>query len=361
METKDGITTIEATVVKHTGSHYLLSQLPTWDVFPAVLRGKIRLKGSVATNPIAVGDKVICEIQPNVNLDDNNGHLNNNSSTSSTPTQDELTGKTETRKLSESVTFENPALIKEILPRKNYVIRRSVNLSRQAHIIAANVDRAFIIVTLDFPEIKLPFIDRLLVTCEVYNVNATIVLNKMDLYTEDYAEQLQVFHEIYEGAGYEIIEVSAETGFGVEKLRDACKNNVSLFSGVSGVGKSALIKALDPSIHPRIGELSEAYLQGRHTTTFYEMYQLCSGGFIIDTPGIRGFGLVDLKKEEIALYFPEMLRESRGCRFTPCTHTHEPGCAVKTAVEEGRISWERYNSYLGMLNDEDEGKYRPPQ
>ncbi|MCD8287248.1 MAG: ribosome small subunit-dependent GTPase A [Porphyromonadaceae bacterium] len=363
METRDGIMTIEATVVKHTGSHYLLSRLPEWDVFPAVLRGKIRLKGSVATNPIAVGDKVICEIQPNGNLDTNGGNLNNDPKSVITSAPDEPTLNVDIRdiRLSELVSYENPALIKEILPRKNYVIRRSVNLSRQAHIIAANIDRAFIIVTLDFPEIKLPFIDRLLVTCEVYNVRSTIVLNKMDLYTEDYAEQLQVFHEIYEGAGYEIIEVSAETGFGVEKLREACRDRVSLFSGVSGVGKSALIKALDPSINPRIGELSEAYLQGRHTTTFYEMYQLCSGGFIIDTPGIRGFGLVDLKKEEIALYFPEMLRESRGCRFTPCTHTHEPGCAVKAAVEEGRISWERYNSYLGMLNDEDEGKYRPPQ
>ncbi len=322
MEARSGITTVEATVVKHTGSHYLLSQLPEWDVFPAVLRGKIRLKGSTATNPIAVGDRVICEIPDNP---------------------------------------EDTAVIREILPRRNYVIRKSVNLSRQSHIIAANVDRAFIVVTLDFPEIKLPFIDRLLVTCEVYNVPATIVLNKMDLYTDDYAEQLKAFHQIYEGVGYDIMEVSATTGRGVDRLRTECDGKISLFSGVSGVGKSSLIKALDPSIEPKVGELSEAFLQGRHTTTFYEMYRLATGGFIIDTPGIRGFGLVDLKKEEIALYFPEMLREARNCRFTPCTHTHEPGCAVKAAVEEGRISWERYNSYLGMLNDEAEAKYRSPQ
>ncbi len=344
LETRDE-TRIEATVVKHTGSHYLLSRLPDWDVFPAVLRGKIRLKGSTATNPIAVGDRVVCEI-PRPSADERG--------LGEGPEEGQVGGE----RLSETVTFENPAVIREILPRRNYLIRKSVNLSRQSHIIAANIDRAFIVVTLDFPEIKLPFIDRLLVTCEVYNVPATIVLNKMDLYTEDYIEQLQAFHQIYEEAGYEILEVSAATGSGVDRLRTECDGRISLFSGVSGVGKSSLIKALDPSIEPKVGELSEAFLQGRHTTTFYEMYRLATGGFIIDTPGIRGFGLVDLKKEEIALYFPEMLREAKNCRFTPCTHTHEPGCAVKDAVEQGRISVERYNSYLGMLSDEGESKYR---
>jgi ribosome biogenesis GTPase len=167
---------------------------------------------------------------------------------------------------------------------------------------------------------------------------------------------LEAFHEIYEGAGYPVMEVSALTGEGVEELREACKGHVSLFSGVSGVGKSSLIKALDPSLNPRVGEISDVHLQGKHTTTFYEMYALDSGGFIVDTPGLRGFGLVDLKKEEIALYFPEMLKASEGCRFTPCTHTHEPGCAVKEAVEAGEISYDRYSSYLGMLDEE--GKYR---
>ena len=193
-------------------------------------------------------------------------------------------------------------------------------------------------------------------TCEVYNVPVTIVLNKVDLYRESHAEMLEAFHEIYEGAGYPVMEVSALTGEGVEELREACRGHVSLFSGVSGVGKSSLIKALDPSLDPRVGEISEAHVQGKHTTTFYEMYSLSSGGFIVDTPGLRGFGLVDLKKEEIALYFPEMLRASEDCRFTPCTHTHEPGCAVKEAVENGGISYERYSSYLGMLDEE--GKYR---
>lgn len=315
----------EATVVKHTGSHYMLAQLPQWNLFPAVLRGKIRLKGSTATNPVAVGDKVTFEAEvPEESID--------------------------------NITLENPAAITAVHPRKNYMIRKSTNLSRQSHIIAANLDRAFIIATIDYPEIKLPFLDRILVTCEVYNIPVTIVLNKVDLYRESHAEMLEAFHEIYEGAGYPVIEVSALTGEGVDALRDACKGHVSLFSGVSGVGKSSLIKALDPSLDPKVGEISDVHLQGKHTTTFYEMYSLASGGFIVDTPGLRGFGLVDLKKEEIALYFPEMLRVSENCRFTPCTHTHEPGCAVKEAVEAGEISYDRYSSYLGMLDEE--GKYR---
>ena len=317
----------EATVVKHTGSHYMLSCLPEWKLFPAVLRGKIRLKGSSATNPVAVGDVVTYEADIPEGTD-----------------------------VTENVTLENPAAITGVKPRKNYIIRKSTNLSRQSHIIAANLDRAFIIATIDFPEIKLPFLDRILVTCEVYNVPVTIVLNKVDLYRESHKEMLDAFHEIYEGAGYPVMEVSALTGEGIEDLREACKGHVSLFSGVSGVGKSSLIKALDPSLEPKVGEISEVHVQGKHTTTFYEMYSLASGGFIVDTPGLRGFGLVDLKKEEIALYFPEMLKASEDCRFTPCTHTHEPGCAVKEAVEAGEISYERYSSYLGMLDEE--GKYR---
>ena len=349
----------EATVVKHTGSHYLLAQLPDWNLFPAVLRGKIRLKGSSATNPVAVGDVVTFEADvPDLREDG------------------QIRFEDGSRSGIEHMTLENPAAITAVHPRKNYIIRKSTNLSRQSHIIAANLDRAFIIATIDYPEIKLPFLDRILVTCEVYNIPVTIVLNKVDLYRESHAEMLAAFHEIYEGAGYPVMEVSALTGEGIDALREACRGNVSLFLGVSGVGKSSLIKALDPSLDPRVGEISDVHLQGKHTTTFYEMYALTcqsdpscqsdfachpersegSPGFIVDTPGLRGFGLVDLKKEEIALYFPEMLKVSENCRFTPCTHTHEPGCAVKEAVENGDISYERYSSYLGMLDDE--GKYR---
>ena len=292
-----------ATVVKHTGSHYMLSRLPEWNLFPAVLRGRIRLKGSTATNPVAVGDIVVYE--------SDNG----------------------------LPTLENPAVIKSVQERRNYVIRKSANLSRQAHIIAANIDQAFIVVTLDFPEVKLPFLDRILVTCEVYNVHPVIVLNKTDLFREAYSEQLEAFHRIYEGAGYRVMEVSALKGEGVDALRESCKDRISLFSGVSGVGKSSLIKAMDPGLELKIGEISEAHLQGRHTTTFYEMYPLSSGGFIIDTPGIRGFGLVDIEPEEIALYFPEMLKASEGCRFTPCTHTHEPVCGQQKHTESGSAKY----------------------
>ena len=308
-----------ATVVKNAGSHYLLSALPAWELFPAVLRGKVRLERSGATNPVAVGDRV----------------------------RYELDGE---------ASEEHPAVITEILPRDNYIIRRSTNLSRQSHVIAANLDQAVIVVSLLFPEIKLPFLDRILVTCEVYKVPVLIVLNKVDLYREELPEMVADFRRIYEGAGYPVIETSVRTGEGIEELRAACKDRINLFSGESGVGKSSLIKALDPSLEPKIGDISLAHLQGKHTTSLYEMYPLSGGGYLIDSPGLRGFGLVDLEKEEIARYFPEMLRASADCRFTPCTHTHEPGCAVKAAVEQGRISPERYRSYLGML--EEDKKFR---
>ena len=308
-----------ATVVKNAGSHFLLSPLPVWEAFPAVLRGKVRLGRSAATNPVAVGDRVRYELEG-------------------------------------EATLEHPAVIKEVLPRDNYLIRRSTNLSRQAHVIAANLDQAVVVVSLYFPEVKLPFLDRILVTCEVYKVPVLIVLNKVDLYREEAREQLEYLRKIYEGAGYPVLETSARSGEGVEALRERCRGRVNLITGESGVGKSSLIKALDPSLDPKVGRISDVHLQGKHTTSLYEMYRLASGGYIIDTPGLRGFGLVDLEKEEISKYFPEMLAVPDRCRFVPCTHTHEPGCAVKEAVDDGRISPERYNSYLGML--EEDRKFR---
>ena len=316
----------EATVVKNAGSHFLLSALPAWTPFRAVLKGRVRLDAGSATNPVAVGDRVRYEAE----VAEGEGI--------------------------EAIDMLHPATISEILDRKNHVIRKSTNLSRQNHVIAANIDRAYLVVSLYFPQVKLPFLDRLLVTCEVYGIPATIVMNKVDLYREEAAEYVADFHRIYEGAGYPVLETSVLTGEGIDALRADCKDKVCLFSGESGVGKSSLIHSLDPSLNPKVGRISEAHLQGKHTTSLYEMYPLSSGGYIIDTPGLRGFGLVQLEKAEIALYFPEMLQAARDCRFTPCTHTHEPGCAVKVAVDEGRISPERYNSYLGML--EEDTKFR---
>lgn len=313
----------EATVVKNAGSHYLLSCLPDWTPFPAVLKGKIRLRNNESTNPVAVGD-----------------HVRFESATDS---------------LSD-ISLKNPAQISEVLDRKNHLIRKSTNLSRQSHVIAANVDMAFAVVSLYFPEIKLPFLDRMLVTCEVYGIPVTIVLNKVDLYREEAPQAVADFIDIYTNAGYRVVCTSARTGEGVDELRSLTCGNVCLFSGESGVGKSSLIKALDPSLDPKIGRISDVHLQGKHTTSLYEMYRLRTGGWVIDTPGLRGFGLVNLEKEEISRYFPEMLKISENCRFTPCTHTHEPGCAVKEAVEDGRISPERYSSYLGMI--EEDRKFR---
>lgn len=313
----------EATVVKNAGSHYLLSCLPDWTPFPAVLKGKIRLRNNESTNPVAVGDHVRFESALD-NIAD--------------------------------ITLENPAQISEVLDRKNHLIRKSTNLSRQSHVIAANVDMAFAVVSLYFPEIKLPFLDRMLVTCEVYGIPVTIVLNKVDLYREEAPQAVADFIDIYTNAGYRVVCTSARTGEGVDELRSLTCGNVCLFSGESGVGKSSLIKALDPTLDPKIGRISDVHLQGKHTTSLYEMYRLRTGGWVIDTPGLRGFGLVNLEKEEISRYFPEMLKISENCRFTPCTHTHEPGCAVKEAVEDGRISPERYSSYLGMI--EEDRKFR---
>ena len=239
-----------------------------------MLRGRIRLKASQITNPVAVGDRVRYAWADG----------------------------------------EETAVITEVLPRENYVIRRSTNLSRQAHIIAANVDMAYLVVSLFFPEVKLPFLDRILVTCGVYGIPATIVLSKVDLYRELAPEQVGAFHAIYEGAGYRVIDTSVLTGEGIGELRDSCRGKINLFSGESGVGKSSLIKALDPALDPKIGQISTAHLQGKHTTSLYEMYPLATGGYVIDSPGLRGFGLVDLEKEEIGKSYLGMLEEDKKFR-----------------------------------------------
>ena len=297
-----------ATVVRATGSWY--DVLHDGETVRCRIRGRLRLKGVRSTNPVVVGDEVACEA-------DEGGDY----------------------------------VIADILPRRNYVIRRASNLSKESHIIAANVDQALLMASLRSPETPTEFVDRFLVTCEAYKVPVTILLSKLDL--QD-AEAVAEFRAVYEGAGYRVLEVSVREGRGVEEVRELLAGRTTLVSGNSGVGKSTLIQAIDPSLDIRTGEISESHHKGRHTTTFSTMYPLA--GAVIDTPGIKGFGLIDIDEAELWHYFPEMMRVAPACRFYNCTHTHEPGCAVTEAVKAGEIAWPRYESYL-KIRDEDE-KYR---
>ena len=299
-----------ATVVRATGSWY--DVLHDGETVRCRIRGRLRLKGVRSTNPVVVGDEVACEA-------DEGGDY----------------------------------VIADILPRRNYVIRRASNLSKESHIIAANVDQALLMASLRSPETPTEFVDRFLVTCEAYKVPVTILLSKLDL--QD-AEAVAEFRAVYEGAGYRVLEVWVREGRGVEEVRELLAGRTTLVSGNSGVGKSTLIQAIDPSLDIRTGEISESHHKGRHTTTFSTMYPLAGGGAVIDTPGIKGFGLIDIDEAELWHYFPEMMRVAPACRFYNCTHTHEPGCAVTEAVKAGEIAWPRYESYL-KIRDEDE-KYR---
>ena len=299
-----------ATVVRATGSWY--DVLHDGETVRCRIRGRLRLKGVRSTNPVVVGDEVACEA-------DEGGDY----------------------------------VIADILPRRNYVIRRASNLSKESHIIAANVDQALLMASLRSPETPTEFVDRFLVTCEAYKVPVTILLSKLDL--QD-AEAVAEFRAVYEGAGYRVLEVSVREGRGVEEVRELLAGRTTLVSGNSGVGKSTLIQAIDPSLDIRTGEISESHHKGRHTTTFSTMYPLAGGGAVIDTPGFKGFGLIDIDEAELWQYFPEMMRVAPACRFYNCTHTHEPGCAVTEAVKAGEIAWPRYESYL-KIRDEDE-KYR---
>ncbi len=303
-------------VVKNTGSSYLV-KTDEGTAVECIIKGNFRIKGLRSTNPVAVGDRVILG---------------------------EQTGET--------------VYITEIEDRKNYIVRKPTNLSKQLHILAANIDLALLIVTIKSPTTNTTFIDRFLATAEAYRIPAQLLINKVDLYDAEDLEYMEALIQLYTSIGYPCTVISAKKDIGIDQLSSLMQGKISLLSGNSGVGKSTLINAIDPLHNARTGDISESHHKGMHTTTFSEMFELVNGGYLIDTPGIKGFGTFDMKPEEVGHYFKEIFETSDECRFNNCTHTHEPGCAVLEAVKEHRISESRYSSYLSILNDEEEGKYR---
>lgn len=303
-------------VIKNTGSWYTV-KTDDGQVIESKIKGNFRLKGIRSTNPVAVGDGVDIV-----------------------------------------VNAEGTAFITAIDDRKNYIIRKSQNLSKQSHILAANLDQAFLIVTVAHPETSTTFIDRFLASAEAYSVPVVLVFNKTDLLDADSRHYQEMMVNLYETVGYECQQVSAVTGEGVDDLSKLLHDKVTLLSGNSGVGKSTLLNLFIPNADARVAAISDAHDTGMHTTTFSEMMELPQGGYVIDTPGIKGFGTFDMEPEEIGSYFKEIFRFSKDCRFNNCTHTHEPGCAVRKAVEDHYIAESRYQSYLSMLHDKDESKYR---
>ena len=303
-------------VIKNTGSWYSVLT-DEGDVVESKIKGNFRLKGIRSTNPVAVGDRV--------NI---------------------------------TVNKEGTAFITEILDRRNYIIRKSPNLSKQSHIIAANVDQVLLIVTVNYPETSTTFIDRFLASAEAYRIPVVLVFNKTDLLNDDERRYQEMMVNLYETIGYKCMQISATLPDTLSLMEPLLKDKITLFSGNSGVGKSTLLNQLIPGVNLKTAEISDAHNTGMHTTTFSEMLRLPFGGWAIDTPGIKGFGTFDMEPEEICGYFKEIFRFSKDCKFANCTHTHEPNCAVRKAVEEHYISESRYNSYLSMLEDKEERKYR---
>lgn len=304
-------------VIKNTGSWYLV-KTDDGTTVECKVKGNFRLKGIRSTNPVAVGDRV--QIVRNA---------------------------------------EGTAFIHEIEERKNYIIRRASNLSKQSHILASNLDQCMLLITVNYPETSTTFIDRFLATAEAYRVPVMLVFNKVDRYDANELHYLESLIHLYTTIGYPCYRISALKEEGIDALRSELKGKVTLLSGNSGTGKSTLINALLPQADARTGEISQVHNKGMHTTTFSEMFPLPDGGYLIDTPGIKGFGTFDMEVEEIGHYFPEIFATSAHCKYSNCTHRQEPGCAVRQAVEEHYISTSRYTSYLSMLDDKEEGKYRP--
>jgi ribosome biogenesis GTPase len=308
---------LSGVITKSTGSwHFVKTEMH--GIVPCKAAGKLRIKGIKATNPVTVGDQVFFDFKEN----------------------------------------ENNGFITQIVPRENYIIRKSIKLSKQHHLIAANIDQSVLVVCTKMPETPLEFIDRFLLSAEAYFIPSILVFNKTDLLTkeDDKLFRKNVIH-IYESIGYSCIEVSAKTGYQMDRLKELLENKRSLISGNSGVGKSSLINAIDENLDLKTGEISDVHETGKHITTYSEMYNLAFGGEIIDTPGIRGFGIIDIDKNEVGLYFKEIFHTSKNCKYTNCTHIHEPGCAVIEAAEAGKISFSRYKSYVNIFYDDNE-KYR---
>jgi len=306
---------VKGIVYKSTGSWYVV-KTASGDVYECRIKGKFRIKGIKSTNPIAVGDQVEFDVEKK---------------------GDDTVG-----------------IIHSIEERKNYIIRKSVNLSKQTQIIASNIDLALLLVTIDNPPTFTAFIDRFLVTAEAYDIPVVLVFNKADSYTDQSREEAQYLQMLYKSIGYQCVEISAIKKRGLDKIIDLMKDQTTLVSGHSGTGKSTLINAISPGLKLKTTEISELYSQGQHTTTFAEMYDLSFGGQIIDTPGIKGFGVVDMEPETIGDYFPEFFKLKSACKFNNCLHIDEPHCAVKEALDENRIAWSRYRSYIQMMEGEDE-------
>ena len=308
--------TAKGTVIRSSGSVYGVRAVDGTFVECRV-KGNFRLKGIRSTNPVAVGDNVVFDVRE-----------------------------------------DGTAYIVEILERKNYIVRKASNLSKQSHILAANLDQCFLVVTISHPVTSTTFIDRFLASAEAYRVPVTLVFNKADLYDQSESEELEYLTALYKSIGYRSIVTSVLQGTGIEELKAEMNGKVSLFAGNSGVGKSSLVNAIAPQLEAKVGKISKIHDTGMHTTTYTEMFEIMPGSYIVDTPGVKGFGTYNMEAKEISHYFVEFFDLSKECKYGNCTHTHEPGCAVLAALERGEIAPSRYQSYLSMLEDKDEGKYR---